>query len=1159
MTDDLGAGGDVTDGSTTQTTSETDDSTESTTETVHESDTTSETTSGEAGSDTITGKDAGTNAIASTDTSSSDYTGTLSEDLGDEGTVADGEEWDSLSNTSGETTAETDHPLQTVTDSALGMTRTLSETMTDTDTDNETDEDWACETLGLSATIASGSDCFTVNDLDTSTYTSSGAGPENYNDTATDPNGTATESGSGSSSQLTHQIFGDALGSGGVIATGSLSYTVSSSDSDAATTTDSGTETLANDATGGPSQTASYSITETTPDDDTAYETGTETLGAGGTISGGSASFSWSIGNSLGRTLAISGIAATLSIKETSTDTYGFGESGTESITAGGADVPGTVSFDWNQMGTDNYQIQQGNTLSTTASGSVGITSYSLNLTDSVSSSWNDTGVDNLTDGDEVVGETDTYSWDDFNSVTNSLTETETVSSSYSTLGTVVTVGTATYSGDGLECFSLTDSGTESLGFDETIPQSWTLGGETDQYEIQDSLANETESWGSWSDDTVSTNAVSGTNTYVGGNNYSTDVVGVDSLSGSASDSSDSYALTDFQFSVTAREAAGAGVAGWFGMTENSDYAFSADVEGTDSFGWDGDDQSTRNSDTDCLSLQWNQGSASWLYIDGFQNIQESVFSSESDTSSLSAWSSVSDEYSATYNNQVAGETLNVLDTETYTPYGGASSYYNSDNIAWMVDNLTWGNNSDGFQTSTYLSESSYTLVSGDGAGESEPVGEVTGLPESGTDSGLLDEIVDELSASYTSSKWILIARGVYSVPAYLLGSTPALGSVPMGGFLGSASGTKFGFIPSTNAMTGHGLPTEEASALGNMALNDGPNDGVSQTSTASPTSVLVTLAAAGRNPTDITIPTVGGEGSGGDGGGTSTDGSHLANPPSAPYWDGKQSSLDPGKWYLTYGDVFNSQADGGLIRLGPRLVDANVSTSILAPLPTIPRVRVATAAPEYSAYTYDDSDFSLRDSVYARRDLRANLMFYKVNLVNAIGQMLRTTSPVSDKGQVKLTDAEIEEIANRIADWYIRAVDEFLMNHPGAAPMQGSRNFWLDRFGIQDEFNHPWCDDWTTSLLDSSKKFLEETVSIGGKQIPLNQLVRTDRVQWHGGIPGWRLEHNFILVRPFGYEVANPPSSDSVIVLLDPWIKIAPAVYPPNRRSYPGTNTGIK
>jgi hypothetical protein len=89
------------------------------------------------------------------------------------------------------------------------------------------------------------------------------------------------------------------------------------------------------------------------------------------------------------------------------------------------------------------------------------------------------------------------------------------------------------------------------------------------------------------------------------------------------------------------------------------------------------------------------------------------------------------------------------------------------------------------------------------------------------------------------------------------------------------------GFVPSTNAMTAHGLPAEKVNTF-NLAENNGPTDGVSQTATSPPTSVLVTLAAAGRNPTDILIPTqAGSEGPGGDddedddvaGGGSATSG----------------------------------------------------------------------------------------------------------------------------------------------------------------------------------------------------------------------------------------------------------------------------------------------
>ncbi len=104
------------------------------------------------------------------------------------------------------------------------------------------------------------------------------------------------------------------------------------------------------------------------------------------------------------------------------------------------------------------------------------------------------------------------------------------------------------------------------------------------------------------------------------------------------------------------------------------------------------------------------------------------------------------------------------------------------------------------------------------------------------------------------------------SAPAYLSGPMTDAGWAPLGSYIsGTGSAEGFGFIPSTNAMTAHGLPTEEVFALFNRAQNLGPDDGVSQTSTASPTSILVTLAAAGRNPTDITLPTVGSQGGGGD------------------------------------------------------------------------------------------------------------------------------------------------------------------------------------------------------------------------------------------------------------------------------------------------------
>ena len=287
MTDTVGDGGVITGGSQTETDTDSEGSTLSSTETIGETDGFDDETDDEEGDDTDDGEDTGNDTVTETDTNPSQGTDTLAEVLGAEGTIASGLESDSLSEASGATTTETDYPTETVTDSVSDVTMTLTETNTDTDTDNESDQDWAVETLGASATISGGSDCFTVYDLDTSSYVSSGSGPENYNDTADAPNGTATVTGSGSSSSLTNQTFGDILGSGGGIASGSLSYTVTSSETDAATTIESGTETIADELSDGPSQTASYDVSTTMPDNATAYETGTETLGEGGTISGG--------------------------------------------------------------------------------------------------------------------------------------------------------------------------------------------------------------------------------------------------------------------------------------------------------------------------------------------------------------------------------------------------------------------------------------------------------------------------------------------------------------------------------------------------------------------------------------------------------------------------------------------------------------------------------------------------------------------------------------------------------------------------------------------------------------------------------------------------------------------------------------------------------
>ena len=225
----------------------------------------------------------------------------------------------------------------------------------------------------------------------------------------------------------------------------------------------------------------------------------------------------------LNRDLTITGIAAILSVTENSTDTYGFGESGTETITTGGADAPGTLSFDWDQMGTDDYQIHQGNTS--------GSSSYGLDLTDTVSSSWQDAGVDALTASDSVTGETDSFLWNQFNSLTDDVAETN----------------GGTLSGEGMQSFSMADTGSETLAADES--HSGSLSSPTSQInstsKTRSPPTRTAVGAGTWMTKAI-WRYCPGSVTISAADGYSFDDSGNDSLSGSSSTESDSYDLSDW-------------------------------------------------------------------------------------------------------------------------------------------------------------------------------------------------------------------------------------------------------------------------------------------------------------------------------------------------------------------------------------------------------------------------------------------------------------------------------------------------------------------------------------------------------------------------------------------------------------------------------------
>jgi hypothetical protein len=937
MTDTAGVGGVITGGGQTETDSYSEGSTLSSTETDGISDSFDDTTSDEAGNDTDTGSDSGSETITETDTEPSKGTDTLTEVLGADGTIASGQESDSVSESSGDTTTETDHPTETLTNAATDSTMTLTETNKETDTDNESDQDWAVETLGASGTISGGSDCFTVNDLDTSSDTSNGSGPEDYNDTSDDPNGTATLTGSGSSSALTHQTFGDVLGVGGDISSGSLSYTVSSSDTDAATTIESGTETIADELSDGPSQTASYTVDTTMPDNATAYETGTETLGDGGTISSGSASFTWFDGNSLKRGLTVSGIAATLSVTENSTDTYGFGESGTESITTGGADAPGTVSFVWNQMGTDSYAINQGNSLSSA--------SYAMNLTDTVSSSWHDAGADGLTGSDSVTGETDTYQWNELNSVTDNLTDTS--------VDTLI--------GGGLESFSLTDTGCETLSDDESDSGSLTLTAETDQFDLEDSLSDNS-SLGRAEIETFTELCLTltGGSSEIATDGYSLDDVGTNTLSGSSSGESNSYVIDECQYLSGTDTASGSGSNESESVSSNFVNSYNLSAEGTNSLDSEGYDQATMSYETGGFQTGGSNVSLSLtsIVVAPYQTVTDLEYTyagNSSETLNGSGEWSASDGYSTLSTEAVEVGAGSATGNESYD---GSNNYQLSANPHTGGTNTDSGNNVTGYHSVFGISVVPSETESGalDLFGYLPLGGPSPLLPEDSADVGLLSDIEDgQLAWAYSSPSFGLgniwgadlveVVResgtlylsssraeggslgtggggssssgsGGSGVPApyvvpdsasmYLSGSALDLDVASLGAF---PSGSTIGFTPNTNTATPNGLPDQEATALGNMAQNQGAPDGVSRSAPPSPTATLTALAAAGRNPTDLTLPTVGSE---------------AVDPPGGshemPWWEGTKA-FGASLWGSTGGAVYSIATGEAGTALGNRAV----------------------------------------------------------------------------------------------------------------------------------------------------------------------------------------------------------------------------------------------
>ena len=145
----------------------------------------------------------------------------------------------------------------------------------------------------------------------------------------------------------------------------------------------------------------------------------------------------------------------------------------------------------------------------------------------------------------------------------------------------------------------------------------------------------------------------------------------------------------------------------------------------------------------------------------------------------------------------------------------------------------------------------------------------------------------------------------------------------------------------------------------------------------------------------------------------------------------------------------------------------------------------------------------------------------------------------------IPLTEDQKLEIASKVADAYINAVDKFLKNHPGAAPELARRLEFGESGFPQGPKDHPWCADWQPGVFD-------DMANLFRKDELVNSTLGLESIQMNAN--GYQHNWNGIYTR--GNKPAVP-NRKSGVVHLDPWHTITPDSYPSWEHPEEGTNWG--
>ncbi len=308
---------------------------------------------------------------------------------------------------------------------------------------------------------------------------------------------------------------------------------------------------------------------------------------------------------------------------------------------------------------------------------------------------------------------------------------------------------------------------------------------------------------------------------------------------------------------------------------------------------------------------------------------------------------------------------------------------------------------------------------------------------------------------------------------------------------------------------------------------------------------------------------------------------------PTAPTVPAAPSSVPP-EWLSWYNsraslDITNS-GDSTFVNNALAVLDTTYA------LGTIPTLNPGQATPAYYEVKGDRSrstgvmiGIGLQPPVFyprakpadvARINIRVNLQNLKQELVNEFNNLLTANPPKEQDGTViPLTAAEKKTNANKLADLYIKTVDNFLNTHPGAVRKQ-FRFAVLQWFGIQNDANCPNCDTWATAIqggVDTGGIMADS--SANPSDPVLNNLYDARRAQYHGIVS----EHNFLAV--FSKDYTMPPNEPggfggyiapanmtaaikAKVLLLDPWQDLLPRVFTTTEMEASGwglTNLGVR